>query len=173
MPRSKLNKQILNFNLYLVLISSQSESPKLASSLPSSQPKLLLDSYLYIQKCRTKYRVEHITNLASRHLTNKNDCYPSLTVHQRTRVKPHPHLGLQRLQRLDATRNLQRHKARNSVPRNRQEKIYFKRPHRKRHHLRVKPRPCYDRQQLQRLEVGHAQHLRLVNHLVCPQIQSL
>ena len=125
MPRLKLSKKILNFNLYLLLISSQSESLKLASSLPSSQPKLLLAYYLRILKCRTKYRTEEINNLASRYLANKTDWYQRHIVHQHTQAKPHPHLGLQRLQHLNAIHNLQSHKANHKL--NTATHIYFKR----------------------------------------------
>ena len=51
---------------------------------------------------------------------------------------------------------------------------YFKHLNRKRHQPRVELHPRYEQQRLQRLEVRHAQHLRVVNHrLVCPQFQSL
>ena len=119
MPRLKLNKMILNFNLYLLLISSQSKFLNLASyPLPSSQHKLLqLAYYLRILNCKTKSRSEQFKNLASRYIANKRiiDWYPRHIVQHRTRVKPHPHLGLQRLQRLDAIHNQQVYKVKDKL----------------------------------------------------------
>ena len=48
-------------------------------------------------------------NLASLYIARKRIIawYQHQIVHRRTRVKPHPHLGLQRLQRLDDVQNQQ------------------------------------------------------------------